>query len=143
MESNILKIKARIDEKALDETQAIFPQCAKCLYHFKSQQLLKKHMCTGTRESWGALSVAMRHADHLLARMDFSITGAIDQTASMFLDDGDTPPYATFEPNFFAGWTHTKKNMHPELILKHCCAANEFHICLLANIDVPNLRKLF
>ena len=50
--------------------------------------------------------------------MDFSITGAIDQTASMFLDDGDTPPYATFEPNFFAGWAHTKKNMHPELTTK-------------------------
>ena len=106
------------DERALDMIRAIYPQCAKCLYHFKSPQLLKKHVCTGTRESWDALSVAMRHADHLLATMDFSITGAIDQTASMFLDDGDTPPYATFEPNFFAGWAHTKKNMHPELTTK-------------------------
>ena len=53
-----------------------------------------------------------------IAMMDFSITGAIDQTASMFLDDGDTPPYATFEPNFFAGWAHTKKNMHSELTTK-------------------------
>eukprot|EP00731_Ephydatia_muelleri_P035750 Em0155g5a len=106
------------DERALDMIRAIYPQCAKYLYHFKSPQLLKKHVCTGTRESWDALSVAMRHADHLLATMDFSITGAIDQTASMFLDDGDTPPYATFEPNFFAGWAHTKKNMHPELTTK-------------------------
>ena len=53
-----------------------------------------------------------------VAMMDFSITGAIDQTASMFLDDGDVPPYATFEPNFFAGWAHTMKNMHPELTTK-------------------------
>ena len=75
------------NEKALDDIRAIYPQCAKCLYHFKSQQLLKKHVCTGTRESWDTLSVAIRHADHLLARMDFSITGAIEQTASMFLDD--------------------------------------------------------
>ena len=37
-----------------------------------------------------------------VAMMDFSITVAIDQTASMFLNDGDTPP--TFEPKFFAGW---------------------------------------
>ena len=36
----------------------------------------------------------------------------------MFLDDGDTSPYATFEPNFFAGWAHTMKNMHPELTTK-------------------------
>ncbi|KAL5488505.1 hypothetical protein EMCRGX_G017447 [Ephydatia muelleri] len=47
-----------------------------------------------------------------------SISGAIDKTASMFLDDGDTPPYATFEPNFVAGWAHMKKNMHPELTTK-------------------------
>ena len=32
---------------------------------------------------------------HLEAPPDFSITGAIDQTASMYLDYGDTPPYAT------------------------------------------------
>ena len=102
------------DEKTLDMIQAIYPQCAKCLYHFKSPQLLEKHVCTGTTQSWDALSVAMRHADQLLARMDFSITGAIDKTASMFLVDSKTSPYATFEPNFFAGWAHTKKNMHPQ-----------------------------
>ena len=49
--------------------------------------------------------------------MDFSIAGAIDQSASMFLGDGEAT-YATFEPNFYAGWAHTKKNMHPELSFK-------------------------
>ena len=85
------------DEKALDMIRPIYPQCAKCLYHFKSPQLLEKHVCTGTTQSWDALSVAMRHADQLLARMDFSITGAIDKTASMFLVDSKTSPYAMFE----------------------------------------------
>ena len=106
------------DEKALDMIRAIYPQCAKCLYHFKSPQLLEKHVCSGITQSWDALSVAMRHADQLLARMDFSITGAIDKTASMFLVDSKTSPCATFEPNFFAGWAHMKKNMHPELTSK-------------------------
>ena len=73
-------------------------------------------MCVLGLENLGMLSELP--ADHLLAKMKFSITGAIDQTASMFLDDGDTPPYVTFEPNVFAGWAHMKKNMHPELTTK-------------------------
>ena len=32
----------------------------------------------------------------------------------MFVDDGEIP-YVTFEPNFYSGWAHTRKNMHPEL----------------------------
>eukprot|EP00731_Ephydatia_muelleri_P015443 Em0008g1163a len=36
-------------------------------------------------ESLGALNFAMRHADQLLAKMDFSIADAIDRTASMHL----------------------------------------------------------
>ena len=95
--------------------QTIYSQRAKFLYHFKLPQLLKNHVGTGTTQPWDALRVvAMWHADQRLARMDFSITGAIDQTASMFLDDVKTPPYMnlTFEPNLFAGWAHPKKNMH-------------------------------
>ena len=48
--------------------------------------------------------------------VDFCIPGAIEQTASMFLDDGETPPYmyATFVPNLSAGWAHPKNNMNPE-----------------------------
>ena len=58
----------------------------------------------------------MKHADQLLARMDFSIAGAIDQSASMFLGDGEAT-YATFEPNFCAGWAHTKKKHAPRALL--------------------------
>ena len=55
-------------------------------------------------ESLGALNFAMRHADQLLAKMDFSIADAIDRTASMHL--GETPPYA---PKIYAGCAHTIK----------------------------------
>lgn len=61
------------NEKALDEIRAIFPQCAKCLYHFRSPHLLEQHVCNGNAESQDALNIAMKHADQLLARMDFSI----------------------------------------------------------------------
>ena len=105
------------NEKALDEIRAIYPQCAKCLYHFRSPHLLEQHVCNENAESQDAINIAMKHADQLLARMDFSIAGAIDQSASMFLGDGEAT-YATFEPNFYAGWAHTKKNMHPELSFK-------------------------
>ena len=64
-----------------------------------------------------ALNIAMKHTDQLLARMVFSIAGAIDQLqiASMFLGN---VTYVTFEPNINAGWAHTKRNMHPELSFK-------------------------
>ena len=41
-------------------------------------------MYNGTAESHDALNIAMKHADQILVRMDFSIAGAIDQSASMF-----------------------------------------------------------
>ena len=32
--------------------QAVYPQCAECLYHFKSQKLLINHMCGGMLKMW-------------------------------------------------------------------------------------------
>ena len=39
--------KRREDEEALKKIRAVYPQCAECLYHFKSHQLLVKHLCGG------------------------------------------------------------------------------------------------
>ena len=61
------------------------------------------------------LSNAMKHANELLSRMDFVIEGAIDRASNM-LDTAIN--YATFEPNFYASWAHTRKCMHPELTSK-------------------------
>ena len=44
------------NEKALDEIRAIYPQCAKCLYHFKSH-ILEQHVCNGTAESHDVLTL--------------------------------------------------------------------------------------
>ena len=66
-------------------------------------------------ESYDALSNAMRHANKLLAKMDFTVDGAIAQASHMF-DRENT--YATFESNFYAGWAHTRKSMHPDLTSK-------------------------
>ena len=61
------------------------------------------------------LTNAMKHTDQHLSKMDFSVEGAIDRASSMF----DTEvTYATFESNFYSGWSHTRKCMHPELTLK-------------------------
>ena len=106
----------------------MYPQCAECLYHFKSHQLLVKHVCGGVVMSHDVLSNAMKHADQLLSKMDFSVEGAIDRALSMF----DTEvTYATFESNFYSGWAHTRKCMHPELtskvnsIIHQCWKAGE------------------
>ena len=104
--------KWREDEEALKRIRAVYPQCAECLNHFKSHQLLVKHVCGGVVMSHDVLSNAMKHADQLLSRMDFSVEGAIDRALSMF----DTEVmYATFESNCYSGWAHTRKCMHPEL----------------------------
>ena len=57
----------------------------------------------------------MSHANDLLAGMDFSVNGVIDQAYNLF---GNQTSYATFESNFYSGWAHTRKNMHPELTSK-------------------------
>ena len=61
------------------------------------------------------ISIAMRHANELLAGIDLSDNGVIDQANNVF---GDQSSYATFESNFNSGWAHTRKNMHPELTSK-------------------------
>ena len=115
--------KRREDEEALKRLRAVYPQCAECLYHFKSHQLLVEHVCGGVVicvcggvvMSHNMLSNAMKHADQRLSWMDFFVEGAIDRASSMF----DTEvTYATFESNFYSGWAHTMKCMHPELTSK-------------------------
>ena len=84
-----------------------------CLYHFKSQILLEGHVCGGLHEPKDALSIAMKDANQLLAKMDFTIRGAIDQASSMFLMEGSSEiPFASFEPNFYPAWLGTHKIEH-------------------------------
>ena len=51
--------------------------------------------------------------------------------SNIFVDDTGEIPYATFEPNFYSGWAHRRKNMHPELtstvihIIHECWKAGE------------------
>ena len=65
--------KRRDDEEALKGIQAVYPQCAECLYHLKSQKLLMNHMCGGVFTPKDVLSNAMKHANELLSRMDFTV----------------------------------------------------------------------
>eukprot|EP00731_Ephydatia_muelleri_P037004 Em0374g7a len=114
------------DDEALKAIQEVYPQCADCLHHFKSQRVLGKHICSGRMESRDALTNAMQHADKLLVSMDFTVDGAIAQASHIF-----ETRYTTFEPNFHAGWAHTRKSMHPDLtarvisIIHDCWKAGE------------------
>ena len=108
--------KQHEDEEALKQIRALYPQCSECLYHYKSQKLLDKHMCGGAQLCRDALSIAMRHADKLLAQMNLTVSGAIDRAS--LIGTGDEMTFSTFEPNFYSGWAYTRKNMHPELTTK-------------------------
>ena len=55
--------KQQEHEEALRQIRAVYPQCSKCFYHYKSQKLLDKHICGGEQQYHDALSNAMRHAD--------------------------------------------------------------------------------
>ena len=75
--------------------QAVYPQCADCHYHFKSQTLLDMHKCDGVREPQDVLSIAMTHANELqkLSKMNLSVDGAAIACASdIFVDDGGEIP---------------------------------------------------
>ena len=111
--------KQHKDEEALNAICIVYPQCTVCLYHFKSQILLQDHVCGGLHEAKDALSIAMKYANQLLAKIDFTVRGAIDQASSMFQMEGSSQiPFASFEPNFYPGWAHTRKYIHPELTTK-------------------------
>ena len=58
-------------------------------------------MSGGVREPKDALSIAMRHANELLSKMNLSVDGAIARASDIFVDDGEIP-YATFESNFYS-----------------------------------------
>ena len=51
------------------------------------------HMCGGVFTAKDVLSKAMKHADELLSRMDFTLEGAIDRASNMF---DNAINYATF-----------------------------------------------
>ncbi|KAL5479497.1 hypothetical protein EMCRGX_G023024 [Ephydatia muelleri] len=124
--------KQHKDEEALNAIRIVYPQCTVCLYHFKSQVLLEGHVCGGLNEPKDALSVAMKYANQLLTKMNFTIRGAIDQASVMFQMEGTSEIlFASFEPNFFPGWAHIRKNIHPELtnkvssVIHECWKAGE------------------
>ena len=81
-------------------------------------------------EHQDVLSIAMRYANTLLATMDFTVSGAVDQAPNLLIDDSNLT-YATFEFNFYAGWAHTRKKMQPELttwvtrLIHECWKAGE------------------
>ena len=64
---------------SLKGMRAVYPQCAECLYHFKSQKLLMNHVCGGVVTPKDVLSTAMKHANEPLSKIDFSLEGAIDR----------------------------------------------------------------
>ena len=86
------------DDEALKAIQEVYPQCADCLYHFKSQRVLGKHICSGRMESRDALTNAMKHANKLLVSMDFTVDGAIAQ-ASPYLRQDTHSLNLTFMPD--------------------------------------------
>ena len=43
-----------------------------------------KHVCGGVVMPHDVLNSAMKHANQLLSRMDFSLEGAVDRASSMF-----------------------------------------------------------
>ncbi|KAL5496895.1 hypothetical protein EMCRGX_G013267 [Ephydatia muelleri] len=116
-------------EETMRQIRAVYPQCSQCFYHYKSQKLLDKHVCGGEQQCQDALSTAMRHADKLLAQMNFTISGAINKASHIGASDAVT--FATFEPNFYSGWAYVKRNMQPELttrvktIINECWKAGE------------------
>ena len=75
------KMAQQREHEALREIKALYPQCSECHYRFKSQKLLDKHMCDGAQQCLDALSIAMRHADKLLAQMNLTVHGAIDRAS--------------------------------------------------------------
>eukprot|EP00731_Ephydatia_muelleri_P029490 Em0021g13a len=84
-------------------------------------------------ESRDALTNAMKHANKLLVSMDFTVDGAIAQASHIF-----ETRYATFEPNFYAGWAHTRKSMHPDLTAR---VISIIHDCWKA-VETKDLGKV-
>lgn len=97
----------REHEEALRQIKALYPQCSDCHYHFKSQKLLDKHRCGGAQQCVDALSIAMRHADKLLAQMNLTVHGAIDRAS--LIGTGSEMPLPKIEPNFYSGWADTRR----------------------------------
>ena len=88
-------------EIALEEIAEIYPQCKKCLYHFKNVVTLNKHKCSGSQVRKDAISLAMRHANTILGTRDFSLGGqatAVISTTNVF------QPMLLLKVIFFPGW---------------------------------------
>ena len=52
-------------------------------------------MCDGIREPQDALSIAKRHANELLSKMDLSVDGAIAHASNIFVDDNGAIAHAS------------------------------------------------
>ena len=46
-------------EEALRQIRAVYPQCSKCFYHYKSQKLPDKHNCGGEQQCQDACNEAL------------------------------------------------------------------------------------
>ena len=64
--------------------KAIYPQCSKCKYHFKSDIFLERHVCSSIFVPKNALSMAMHYADSVLATRDLSVDGNVASVSALF-----------------------------------------------------------
>ena len=99
-------------KRALEEIAEIYPQFKKCLYHFKNVVTLNKYKCSGPQVRKDAISLAMCNANTILGTRDFSVGG---QATAVISTTIGLSTYASFEGNFFPGWAHCRKSMHPQL----------------------------
>ena len=119
-----LKLKKEQEEdaaKRLEEVKAIYPQCSKFKYHFKSDIFLERHVCSGIFVPKNALSMAMRYAD-------FSVDGNVASVSGLFPPVEGMPSYATFEANFQGSspknhaprLQQQSRRVHPRLLARGC-----------------------
>ena len=99
-------------KRALEEIAEIYPQCKKCLYHFKNVATLNKHKCSSPQVRKDTISLAMCNANTILGTRDFSVGG---QATAVISTTNGLSTYASFEGNFFPCRAHCRKNMHPQL----------------------------
>ena len=96
-------------KRALEEIDS---QCKKSLHHFKNVFTLSKHKGSGPHTRKDAISLAMCNANTILGTRDFSVQG---QATAVISTNNGLSTYASFEGNFFPGWAHCRKSMHPQL----------------------------
>ena len=99
-------------ERAHEEIAEIYPQCKKCLYHFKNVVTLNKHKCSSPQVQKDVIGLG--HANTILGKRDFSVGGqATGYTCDSTTNNG-LSANASFEGNFFSqvGLTVAKTCIH-------------------------------